>query len=106
LAGTVAEDRNELTAYEVRVGQPEGSEERKHKISFAEAISAFQDAQSVTYPDLDHSEEEDRFLIIGAATTGSVVVVSHAFHDETIRIISARMTTTKERSFYEKQSSC
>lgn len=79
--------------------------ERKHKISFAEAISVFQDTLSITYPDMDHSEEEDRFLIIGAAITGSVVVVSHTFRNETIRIISARKTTTKERSFYEKQSS-
>ena len=81
------------------------SNERKHKVSFTEAISVFQDTLSVTYPDMDHSEEEDRFLIIGAATTGSVVVVSHAFRNETIRIISARKATTKERSFYEQQSS-
>ncbi len=79
--------------------------ERKHKVSFTEAVSVFQDTLSVTYPDMDHSEEEDRFLIIGAAITGSVVVVSHTFRNETIRIISARKATTKERSFYEKQSS-
>lgn len=81
------------------------SNERKHKVSFTEAICVFQDTLSVTYPDIDHSEEEDRFLIIGAASTGSVVVVSHTFCKETIRIISARKATTKERSFYEQQSS-
>lgn len=81
------------------------SNERKHKVSFTDAISVFQDALSVTYPDIDHSEEEDRFLIIGVTTTGVVVVVSHTFRKETIRIISARRATTKERSFYEQQSS-
>ncbi len=80
------------------------SNERKHKVSFVEAVSVFRDALSVSYPDADHSIEEDRFLIIGLSSSGSILVVSHTFRYETIRIIGARKATRKERSFYETQS--
>lgn len=80
------------------------SNERKHNVSFGEAVSVFRDALSVTYPDVDHSQEEDRFLIIGLSSSGNIVVISHTFRDEAIRIISARKATTKERSFYEQQA--
>jgi hypothetical protein len=78
--------------------------ERKHKITFGEAVSIFRDLLSITYPDTDHSNEEDRFLIIGMSDSGSILVVSHTFRNDTIRIISARKATTKERSFYEYQA--
>jgi uncharacterized DUF497 family protein len=78
--------------------------ETKHKVSFTEAIAVFQDSLSMTYPDVDHSEEEDRFLIIGATKSGKVLVVSHVFREDTIRIISARSATARERAFYEQQS--
>lgn len=78
--------------------------EAKHKVSFAEAIAVFQDSLSMTYPDVDHSAEEDRFLVIGATESGKVLVVSHVFRDDTIRIISARQATASERAFYEQQS--
>lgn len=78
--------------------------ERKHKITFSEAISVFRDILSITYPDTDHSTEEDRFLIIGMSDSGNILVVSHTFRDDIIRIISARKATTKERSFYEYQA--
>jgi uncharacterized DUF497 family protein len=85
--------------------QKSARNERKHRVTFAEAISVFEDTLSVTYPDVDHSDEEDRFLIVGLTSSGNVLVVSHTFRDETIRVISARRATTKERLFYEKQSS-
>jgi len=77
---------------------------RKHKTTFSEAISVFRDILSITYPDTDHSNEEDRFLIIGMSVSGNILVVSHAFRDDIIRIISARKATAKERSFYEYQA--
>jgi hypothetical protein len=58
----------------------------------------------MTYPDVDHSDEEDRFLVIGATKSGKVLVVSHVFREDTIRIISARRATASERQFYEQQS--
>ena len=78
--------------------------EAKHDISFAEAITVFQDFLSMTYPDIDHSDSEDRYLIIGETTSAKVLVVSHVFREDTIRIISARKATTKEHAFYEQQS--
>lgn len=78
--------------------------EAKHKVSFSEAVAVFQDSLSMTYPDIDHSEDEDRFLIIGATKSGKVLVVFHVFRENTIRIISARKATAKERAFYEQQS--
>jgi uncharacterized protein len=71
---------------------------------FAEAIAIFQDSLSMTHPELDHSAEEDRFLVIGATNTSKVLVVSHVFRDDTIRIISTRKANANERVFYEQQS--
>jgi uncharacterized protein len=78
--------------------------EIKHNVSFAEAISVFQDSLSMTYPDNDHSAEEDPFVIIGATNCGQVLIVSHVFREHIIRIISARKATARERAFYEQQS--
>ena len=58
----------------------------------------------MTYPDVDNSAEADRFLILGTAESGKVLVVSHVFREDTIRIISARKATASEREFYEQQS--
>lgn len=77
---------------------------RKHGIPFKEALTAFQDTLSVTYPDMDHSADEDRYLIIGLSSLGNVLVISHTFRDDNIRIISARKATKKERYFYETES--
>ena len=78
--------------------------ERKHGVSFQEALTVFQDALSLTYPDTDHSADEDRFLIIGLSSSGNVLVISHIFRNDSIRIISARKATKKERYFYESES--
>ncbi len=78
--------------------------ERKHGVSFQEALTVFQDALSLTYPDTNHSADEDRFLIIGLSSTGNVLVISHIFRNDSIRIISARKATKKERYFYESES--
>jgi len=75
--------------------------ERKHDVSFAEAATAFGDPLSVTIGDPDHSEEEDRFILLGQSFAGSLLVVVHTFRDETIRIISARLATRRERRQYE-----
>ncbi|MGB1110068.1 MAG: BrnT family toxin [Gammaproteobacteria bacterium] len=77
---------------------------RKHGIAFREALTVFSDALSLTYPDIDHSRDEERFLIIGLSSIGNVLVVSHTFREDNIRIISARRATKKERNFYETNS--
>ncbi len=75
----------------------------KHSVSFQEALTVFQDTLSLTYPDMDHSSDEDRYLIIGLSSCGNVLVISHIFRNDNIRIISARKATKKERYFYETE---
>lgn len=76
----------------------------KHGIWFEEAQSVFDDPSSRVFLDLEHSEEEDRFVIIGISATGWLLVVVHCYRepDSIIRIISARKATKKEEKFYEE----
>ncbi len=75
----------------------------KHKVSFAEAKSVFYDEFAIQFFDLEHSESEDRFIMLGMSNEARVLVVCHCERDvgETIRIISARKATKKERRYYE-----
>ena len=77
----------------------------KHGVGFREAATVFDDPLSTTFPDTDHSKGERRFLIIGLSALGRVLVVSHTDTGDTIRIISARATTRREKRFYEEDSS-
>lgn len=72
----------------------------KHGVSFEEAATAFADPRSFTRFDPDHSEREDRFLLLGATQAGRLEVVSHTDRGESIRIISARLASTRERRAY------
>lgn len=76
--------------------------ERKHGVTFAEAVSALADPLATTLPDPDHSEGEHRFLTFGMSFAGRHLVVSHAEKGDTLRIISARALTRREREIYEK----
>ena len=75
---------------------------RKHGVSFAEAATVFADPLSMTVDDPDHSVDEDRFLIIGSALSGRLLIVSFVDRNDHIRIISARELTSAERKSYEK----
>lgn len=77
---------------------------KKHKVSFPEAATVFGDPLSVTFPDPDHSTDEDRFVTIGSSDRAHVLVVSHTDRDERIRIISARKATRRERKAYEEEN--
>lgn len=72
----------------------------KHGVSFEEAATAFADPMSITRFDPDHSEDEDRFLLLGASHAGRLVVVAHTDRRDSIRIISARIATRRERRTY------
>lgn len=76
--------------------------ERKHGVSFAEAVSAFSDPLALTVPDQRHSAGESRLLCLGMSGDERLLVVCHTERDERIRIISARETTRQERRFYER----
>jgi hypothetical protein len=78
---------------------------KRRRITFDEAASVLGDPLSTTYPDEAHSDEETRFLTIGASHRGRVMVVAHTERNDTIRIISARRATRREREFYEQGKS-
>lgn len=75
---------------------------KKHGLSFETAKEVFYDEFAILFDDPDHSEEEDRFLIIGSIRTEQICIVSHCYRDNenTIRIISARRATKNERKAY------
>ncbi|MFH1708810.1 MAG: BrnT family toxin [Planctomycetota bacterium] len=76
----------------------------KHVVSFAEARSAFYDGNAIEYYDPDHSDNEDRYLMIGLSSNLRVLLVCSAFvkggPKDTIRIITARRATRKEQTVY------
>ena len=74
---------------------------RKHKVSFEEASSVFDDSLSVTKPDPDHSLDENRFLTLGVSFNHRRLLVPHTEDPNEIRIISARLPTPTERYVYE-----
>ena len=76
---------------------------RSHGVSFEEASTVFLDPLAITYPNPDHSHDEDREITIGITARGWVVFISHCQRGERIRIISARKTTRKERKQYEEK---
>ena len=78
---------------------------KAHGVDFREAATVFDDVLSMTFPDIDHSVGERRFLMIGQSVPGGLLVVSHTETGDTIRIISARAATRRERRFYEEDES-
>lgn len=76
---------------------------QKHGVSFEEAQTVFEDCEALRIFDPDHSEDEDRFLLLGMSSVLRLLVVCHCYreNDELIRIISARKATKKETSTYE-----
>lgn len=77
--------------------------ERKHRVSFAEAQTVFLDEDAQLIDDPEHSIDEPRFILLGLSVRRRVVVVMHSYNDRTgqIRIISARKATPRERGQYE-----
>jgi hypothetical protein len=78
------------------------SNQQKHGVGFREATTLFGDPLATTFPDMDHSTSEQRFLTIGVSATGRLLVVAHTEREQAIRIISARPVTRYERKFYEE----
>ncbi len=78
------------------------SNEAKHGVTFDEAATAFGDSLSLTIVDPDHSDTEDRFILMGESFRGRLLVIIHTDRDDRIRIVSARLATTRERKSYEQ----
>jgi uncharacterized DUF497 family protein len=75
-----------------------------HDVSFDEASTAFKDTLSLTVYDPLHSEDEDRFILIGNSHANRLLVVVHTERGDKIRIISAREATEHERKQYEENA--
>ncbi len=76
--------------------------EKKHGVTFEEASTVFFDENAILFDDPDHSEVEERFLILGISDQTKMLIVSHCYRgkDGRIRIISARKATKKEARQY------
>ena len=75
---------------------------RKHGVAFSEAATVFGDVLSITVPDPDHSQEEDRYIITGVSGQNRLMMVAHLERGERIRIISARELNRSEKRDYEE----
>ncbi|MGV0029054.1 BrnT family toxin [Phormidesmis priestleyi] len=73
----------------------------KHGVSFEEAETVFDDPLYVDFYDPDHSEDEERYLIIGESNQGRLLIVSYTERGDSTRLISAREVTRAERESYE-----
>ncbi len=77
---------------------------RKHGIDFRQAAYVFADLFALSIPDDDHSEMEERWLLLGKNLSNQVLLVVHTFrYDDVIRIISARKATATETATYVKR---
>jgi uncharacterized DUF497 family protein len=79
----------------------------KHKVSFEEAATVFADDQALNWADTDHSQHEKRFKRVGASIEGYLLMVVYTVRrlkngKETIRLISARPASRKERQAYQR----
>lgn len=76
--------------------------QKKHGISFEEAKTVFYDDNAIQFWDEDHSEGEDRFLLLGRSSKMRILLIIHCFREREsiIRIISARKATQKESQEY------
>ncbi len=80
------------------------SNEQKHGISFDEASTVFAGPLSLTIQDPLHSENEERFILIGTSHKNRMLIVVHTERGDNIRIISARKATKNERLYYESNA--
>ncbi len=75
---------------------------KKHGISFDEAKTVFLDENAKVIHDPEHSDDEERFIILGLSVNVRMLVVIHCYrkNDRIIRLISARQATHKESTQY------
>ena len=84
--------------------QKNKSNRRKHGIWFEEAQSVFDDPAGHLFYDPEHSEDEERFVLLGMSSGARTLVVVHCYRtsESLVRIISARKASKKELRFYEE----
>jgi len=75
---------------------------QKHGVTFEEAITCFYDPHQVAFYDPDHSDNEDREIMIAHSKKGRLLLVCYTIRGELIRLISARLATKREEKDYGK----
>jgi uncharacterized DUF497 family protein len=75
----------------------------KHGVDFEDEATVFRDPLLLVQPDMEHSEDEDRWLALGKSARQLLLVVVHTENEETIRLISARKAEPRERRRYGQQ---
>jgi len=87
------------------VPKKDAANQRKHGVRFDEATTVFSDERALLLDDPDHSEEEERFVLLGLSANLRTLVVCHCYREAegVIRLISARKATRKERSEYSQR---
>ena len=83
-------------------GEKQRANIEKHGITFSEASTVFDDDNALYFDDPAHSQDEDRFIILGYSERARMLLVCHCYRngDSLIRIISARKATNKESELY------
>jgi uncharacterized DUF497 family protein len=74
----------------------------KHRVSFDEATTVFDDPLAVIFDDLNHSSNERREIIVGHSVSNRLLLVCFSERTDIIRIFSARPVTGRERKDYEE----
>ena len=79
--------------------------QQKHGVSFQEAQSVFNDENARLIADKEHSQDDDRFILLGLSYSLKMLVVVHAYRetDDIIRILSARKATKNETMYYNRR---
>lgn len=75
---------------------------KKHKVSFEEASTVFDDPLFITFLDEEHSADEERYITLGLSRANNLLLIAHTDRAGTIRIISARKATRNEQRFYQE----
>ena len=79
---------------------------KKHGVSFEEARTVFYDESAVEFYDIEHSNEEERFLLLGMSNKAHLLLICHCERKfgKIIRIISARKATKNESAYYRGEN--
>ncbi|MDX9953263.1 MAG: BrnT family toxin [Anaerolineae bacterium] len=75
---------------------------KKHQVSFEEASTVFDDPLFITFLDVAHSVDEERYITVGLSQAKRLLLIAHTERQGVTRIISARKATKNERRFYEE----
>ena len=81
----------------------ESNKDKHQGVTFDEAVSCFFDPDQIAFYDPDHSDDEDREILVGHSDLGRLLAVSYTLRNDAIRIISARKATHREAEDYARR---